>query len=128
MAADQIHDQNWPGPPAATPLGEFLSYPVVKCLAWTRSVDSRTPSNARLGRFNLARWCRTARSRARRVPATGSHGVGNVLSNYGGDDLPWWRVVRADGRLVAPEPSRQQRLLEAEGVDLENGRVAGGVP
>ena len=57
-----------------------------------------------------------------------ARGVGNVLSNYGGDDLPWWRVVRADGRLVAPQPSRQQHLLEAEGVDVENGRVTGGVP
>jgi len=57
-----------------------------------------------------------------------ARGVGNVLAGHGGDDLPWWRVVRADGRLAAPSPTRQQRLLEDEGVDVEHGRVLGGVP
>ncbi|MDQ6698286.1 MAG: MGMT family protein [Actinomycetota bacterium] len=62
-----------------------------------------------------------------------ARGVGNVLAagaddGGDGDDLPWWRVVRADGRLVAPDRRRQQRLLEAEGVDVENGRVLGGLP
>lgn len=54
--------------------------------------------------------------------------VGNVLASQLSVDLPWWRVVRVDGSLAAPEPLRQQRLLEAEGVDVENGRVLGGVP
>lgn len=57
-----------------------------------------------------------------------ARGVGNVLGSHDGADLPWWRVVRADGRLVAPDIAQQQRLLEAEGVDVDRGRVAGGVP
>ena len=31
-------------------------------------------------------------------------------------ELPWWRVVRSDGRLVAGDPRRQAALLRAEGV------------
>ena len=57
-----------------------------------------------------------------------ARGVGNVLGGVLGEDLPWWRVVRADGRLASPQPTRQQRLLEAEDVDVEKGRVIGGVP
>lgn len=57
-----------------------------------------------------------------------ARGVGNVLAARSSDDLPWWRVVRADGGLAAPNTRQQQRLLEAEGVDVHNGRVLGGVP
>ncbi len=57
-----------------------------------------------------------------------ARGVGNVLAGDGSGELPWWRVVRADGTLAAPHRRRQQLLLEAEGVDVENGRVVGGVP
>src|SRR4051794_33677936 len=32
--------------------------------------------------------------------------VGRFLSRHGGG-LPWWRVVRADGRLAAPGVARQ---------------------
>ena len=39
-------------------------------------------------------------------PPTGC-GVGHVLGSHPGDDLPWWRVVRADARLAAPGLSRQ---------------------
>jgi alkylated DNA nucleotide flippase Atl1 len=53
--------------------------------------------------------------------------VGAVLAEQG-DDLPWWRVVRRDGTLVAPDPRAQRRHLEAEGVDVVDGRVVGGVP
>ena len=38
-------------------------------------------------------------------------------------DLPWWRVVGAGGRLVAPKAERQARLLRAEGVDVVGTRV-----
>ena len=68
---------------------------------------------------------------ARRAGYPGrARGVGNLLAGHPGDDLPWWRVVRADGRLAAPKPHRQRRLLEAEGVDVDarRGRVLGGVP
>jgi methylated-DNA-protein-cysteine methyltransferase related protein len=36
-------------------------------------------------------------------------------------DLPWWRVVRADGSLA--KGSRQRRLLAAEGVPFRGDRV-----
>ncbi len=53
--------------------------------------------------------------------------VGAVLAEHGGG-LPWWRVVRRDGTLAAPNTADQRRRLEAEGVDVVDGRVAGGVP
>jgi methylated-DNA-protein-cysteine methyltransferase related protein len=37
------------------------------------------------------------------------------------DDLPWWRVVRADGSLAVGE--RQRRLLWDEGVPFNGKRV-----
>jgi methylated-DNA-protein-cysteine methyltransferase-like protein len=48
--------------------------------------------------------------------------VGALLADHG-DDLPWWRVVRGDGRLVAPNAAAQAAALRAEGVTLRNGRV-----
>ena len=47
--------------------------------------------------------------------------VGTVLSRTSG--LPWWRVVRADGRLAAPHDAEQARLLAKEGVAVRHGRV-----
>jgi methylated-DNA-protein-cysteine methyltransferase-like protein len=47
--------------------------------------------------------------------------VGTVLANA--DGLPWWRVVRADGRLVVGHETRQARLLSAEGVEVTGDRV-----
>jgi methylated-DNA-protein-cysteine methyltransferase-like protein len=47
--------------------------------------------------------------------------VGAVLSRSTG--LPWWRVVRSDGRLVAPKEDEQARLLSKEGVTVVDGRV-----
>jgi methylated-DNA-protein-cysteine methyltransferase related protein len=38
-------------------------------------------------------------------------------------DLPWWRVVRSDGRIVTGNPRRQAALLRAEGVVVRDGRV-----
>ena len=49
--------------------------------------------------------------------------VGRILRDIGDDRVPWWRVVRADGSVVAPDPARQRRLLLAEGVDVRDGRV-----
>lgn len=37
------------------------------------------------------------------------------------DDLPWWRVVRADGSLA--KGARQRRRLVAEGVPFRGKRV-----
>jgi alkylated DNA nucleotide flippase Atl1 len=42
--------------------------------------------------------------------------------------VPWWRVVRTGGWLSAPDAADQRRRLEAEGVDVHDGRVTGGVP
>ena len=36
-------------------------------------------------------------------------------------DVPWWRVVRADGSLAKGD--RQRALLEAEGVPFTGARV-----
>lgn len=50
-----------------------------------------------------------------------ARGVGAVLRASEG--LPWWRVVRADGRLAAPHVEEQTRRLAAEGVRVVGGRV-----
>jgi methylated-DNA-protein-cysteine methyltransferase-like protein len=49
--------------------------------------------------------------------------VGAFLRDHG-DDVPWWRVVAAGGRLAAPDPGVQAQLLRAEGVVVRDGRVA----
>jgi alkylated DNA nucleotide flippase Atl1 len=48
--------------------------------------------------------------------------VGRVLA-HSGDGTPWHRVVRADGSMADPVRARQTRLLAAEGVPVEDGRV-----
>ena len=50
--------------------------------------------------------------------------VGGVLKRI--DDLPWWRVVAANGRLIPHDPDRQAELLAAEGVATKAGRVVVG--
>jgi alkylated DNA nucleotide flippase Atl1 len=47
--------------------------------------------------------------------------AGSVLFESGDPDLPWWRVVRADGSLA--KGARQRRLLVAEGVPFRGERV-----
>jgi methylated-DNA-protein-cysteine methyltransferase-like protein len=37
------------------------------------------------------------------------------------EDVPWWRIVRADGSLAKGE--RQRRLLEEEGVPFRGEKV-----
>jgi methylated-DNA-protein-cysteine methyltransferase related protein len=51
--------------------------------------------------------------------------VGNVLADSD-DELPWWRVVTAGGRLVPEHEREHARRLRAEGVELHNGKVAVG--
>lgn len=48
--------------------------------------------------------------------------VGRFLA-LKGDDYPWWRVVRADGRLVSPHAAEQAARLREEGVTVADGRV-----
>jgi alkylated DNA nucleotide flippase Atl1 len=47
--------------------------------------------------------------------------AGTVLANCHEPDLPWHRIVRADGSLAQGE--RQRRLLEEEGVPFRGERV-----
>ena len=47
--------------------------------------------------------------------------AGAVLSRCHDPEVPWQRVVRADGSLAKGE--RQRRLLEAEGVPFRGQRV-----
>lgn len=48
--------------------------------------------------------------------------VGNVLAVSSG--LPWWRVVRGDGRLASNDTRRQTELLRQEGVAVWSCRIA----
>lgn len=65
---------------------------------------------------------------ARRAGRPGAaRAVGGFLAEHGGD-LPWWRVVRADGSLAVHKPSEQQRRLRAEGVEVVDGRVLDAMP
>jgi methylated-DNA-protein-cysteine methyltransferase related protein len=45
--------------------------------------------------------------------------AGRLLGSVHAADLPWWRVVRADGSLAAGE--EQRRRLECEGVPFRPG-------
>ena len=47
--------------------------------------------------------------------------AGAVLFECDDPDLPWWRVVRADGSLA--KGVRQRALLRAEGVPFHGDRV-----
>jgi methylated-DNA-protein-cysteine methyltransferase-like protein len=47
--------------------------------------------------------------------------AGHVLSHTAAPDVPWHRVVRADGSLA--KGIRQRRLLEAEAVPFRGERV-----
>jgi methylated-DNA-protein-cysteine methyltransferase related protein len=47
--------------------------------------------------------------------------AGAVLASCHDPDVPWQRVVRADGSLA--QGDRQRQLLEAEGVPFEGERV-----
>jgi methylated-DNA-protein-cysteine methyltransferase-like protein len=47
--------------------------------------------------------------------------AGTVLFHVDEPDLPWWRVVRADGSLAKGD--RQRTLLRAEGVPFRGNRI-----
>lgn len=51
-----------------------------------------------------------------------SRAVGHLLATTD-VDVPWWRVVRSDGRLATSPPGEQAALLRAEGVTLRGDRV-----
>lgn len=65
---------------------------------------------------------------ARRAGRRGAgRAVGAFLAQHGGD-LPWWRVVRADGTLADHKVREQARRLRAEGVEVRGGRVIDALP
>jgi alkylated DNA nucleotide flippase Atl1 len=51
------------------------------------------------------------------VTATSPRDVGQVLLRHG-DDVPWWRVLRADGTPAGHLRDRQLALLRAEGTPM----------
>jgi alkylated DNA nucleotide flippase Atl1 len=62
---------------------------------------------------------------ARLLGEGGPRQVGQVMARYGAA-VPWWRVVRADGRLL---PGHERRALEryrAEGTPLREGAAPAG--
>ena len=48
--------------------------------------------------------------------------VGGVLGRFS-HELPWWRVAHAKKTLVDARETEQARLLRAEGVETEAGRL-----
>ncbi|MGP2442163.1 MGMT family protein [Streptomyces sp. JW3] len=55
----------------------------------------------------------------------GPRQVGRVMSLYGGVGVPWWRVVRADGVLLAGHEQEALGRYRVEGTPLkEAGRAA----
>ena len=85
----------------------------------TRLDDEITAVIASLARGEVVSYGDVAHDAGRPGAA---RAVGALLSNTG-VDLPWWRVVRADGRIVTAKASRQAALLRAEGVVVRDGRV-----
>ena len=59
---------------------------------------------------------------ARVAGCGGPRSVGTVLSQYG-DDLPWHRVVRADGRIPEHLAAEQAARLRSEGHEVRSGKV-----
>ena len=50
--------------------------------------------------------------------------VGRIMATSDAE-VPWWRVVAADGRLAPGKEAEQRRRLRAEGVDVGDRRVRG---
>ena len=48
--------------------------------------------------------------------------VGRILAETE-EEVPWWRVVGAGGRLVSPSAAEQAELLRAEGRLVRDGRL-----
>ena len=56
------------------------------------------------------------------VGVAGPRLVGRVMSLHG-SGVPWWRVVRADGRPVRGLEEQALKLLRRDGTPLRDGRV-----
>lgn len=57
---------------------------------------------------------------AARAGSLAPRAVGRALARFGGE-VPWWRVVRADGALAPGHEEQAAELLRAEGVRLLRG-------
>ena len=77
-----------------------------------------------LGIGEVVSYGEVARRAGRRGAA---RAVGAFLAEHGGD-LPWWRVVRADGTLSAHKVIEQSRRLRSEGIEVVGGRVVAALP
>lgn len=64
---------------------------------------------------------------ARQLGEGGPRQVGRVMALYGGA-VPWWRVVRADGRLLPGHERRALARYRAEGTPLREDPAPGGTP
>ena len=56
------------------------------------------------------------------VGAGGPRAVGTVMARWG-SEVPWQRVVHADGTCATHKADRQLALLRVEGVPIRGGRV-----
>jgi alkylated DNA nucleotide flippase Atl1 len=59
---------------------------------------------------------------AEMVGRGGPRSVGRVMSLYG-SDVPWWRVLHADGSVVPQKAGRAFERFRAEGTPLRGERV-----
>ncbi len=62
---------------------------------------------------------------ARALGEGGARNVGTVMSRYGAD-VPWWRVIRADGRPPQGHDAVAIEHWRAEGTPMVRGLVEGG--
>lgn len=62
---------------------------------------------------------------AKRLGDGGARNVGAVMSRYG-SDVPWWRVIRADGRPPQCDEGEAIEHWRAEGTPMVRGPVDGG--
>lgn len=62
---------------------------------------------------------------ARMLGEGGPRNVGAVMSRYG-SDVPWWRVIRADGRPPQCHDGEAVQHWRAEGTPMVGGSLAGG--
>ena len=66
----------------------------------------RIPSGQVMAYRDIAEWLEQGTPRL----------VARVMSTHGGNEVPWWRVLRADGTLAPEVAGRQAPLLDAENV------------
>ncbi|MFM6847570.1 MAG: MGMT family protein [Terrabacter sp.] len=62
---------------------------------------------------------------AKRLGGMGPRTVGTVMSRYG-SDVPWWRVIRSDGRPPQGHEDEALQHWRAEGTPMVRGLVDGG--